>query len=154
LKPDGKRVRFGDILPGRFRELQTSQWLDLESLLAVDHKSPFYNERQKAGVFYAEAWALTHMLYLSDEYWRKFTEFLSLLKPDASQAAVFQKVYGKSLPEVTEDLERYLRGTQFNALAADVKLEKSAEAPDVSSGHGAGIRTGAGGSAGCDPETG
>jgi Flp pilus assembly protein TadD len=131
LKPYGKQVQYGSILPGRFRELQTSKWLDLETLLAVDHSSPFYNEKEKAGVFYAQSWALTHMLYLSDDYWKKFNEFLALVKPDTSQGATFQKVYGKSPGEVTKDLERYLRGTRFNAALANVKLEKADESPDV-----------------------
>ncbi len=131
LKPYGKQVQYGSILPGRFRELQTGKWLDLETLLAVDHESPFYNEKEKAGVFYAESWALTHMLYLSDDYWRKFNEFLALVKADTSQGATFQKVYGKSMGEVKRDLEQYLRGTRFNAAIANVNLEKADESPDV-----------------------
>jgi Flp pilus assembly protein TadD len=131
LKPSGKKVMAGEIYPGRYHELQTGMWLDLETLIAVDHKSPLYNEKQKAGMFYAESWALTHMLYLSDEYWKKFSQFLSLIKADGSQAAVFQQVYGKSLTQVQADLEQYLRGTRFNAAFFDVTLEKSAEAPEI-----------------------
>lgn len=131
LKPSGKKVMAGEIYPGRYHELQTGTWLDLETLIAVDHKSPLYNERQQSGMFYAESWALTHMLYLSDEYWKKFSQFLSLIKADGSQAAVFQQVYGKSLTQVQADLEQYLRGTRFNAAFFDVTLEKSAEAPEI-----------------------
>jgi tetratricopeptide (TPR) repeat protein len=131
LKPSGKKVMVGEIYPGRYHELQIDKWLDLETLIAVDHKSPLYNEKQKSGMFYAESWALTHMLYLSDEYWKKFSQFLSLIKANESQAAVFQQVYGKSLTQVQADLELYLRGTRFNAAFFDVTLEKSAEAPEI-----------------------
>jgi tetratricopeptide (TPR) repeat protein len=131
LKPTGNRVMVGQIYPGRYRELQTGQWIDLETLLAVDHKSPLYNEKQKAGMFYAESWALAHMLYLSDEYWKKFSQFVSLIKAGDSQAAVFQKVYGKSVGQVQADLRTYMRGTRFNAAVSDVKVEKSAEAPEI-----------------------
>jgi len=131
LKPAGNKVMIGEISPGRYRELQTGKWLDLETLLAVDHKSPHYNEKQKAGMFYAESWALTHMLYLSNEYWKKFSQFLSLIKAYGSQAAVFQKLYGKSLSQVNADLELYMRGTRFNAAFADVTVEKSAESPEI-----------------------
>ena len=131
LKPVGAKVLLGEVQLGRYRELQTGKWLDLETLLAVDRQSPHYNEKQKAGMFYAESWALAHMLYLSDAYRKQFSQFLALIKPDASQASVFQQVYGKSLHQVRADLEAYLRGTHFNAAVFDVKVEKSAEAPEI-----------------------
>src|SRR5260370_2407675 len=130
-KPVGAKVLLGEVQLGRYRELQTGKWLDLETLLAVDRQSPHYNEKQKAGMFYAESWALAHMLYLSDAYRKQFSQFLALIKPDASQASVFQQVYGKSLHQVRADLEAYLRGTHFNAAVFDVKVEKSAEAPEI-----------------------
>src|SRR5262249_20312238 len=133
MKPYGKQVRLGDLIPGRLQELRNSKWLDLEALLAVDHQSPHYNEKQKAGVFYAESWALTHMLYLSNGYWKKFSELLALIKPDAAQRVVLERVYEKPLRQVKSDLELYVRGTTFNAGLADVKLEKSAESPEVRS---------------------
>jgi tetratricopeptide (TPR) repeat protein len=131
LKPSGSKVLLGEVQLGRYRELQNGKWLDLETLLAVDHRSPHYNEKQKAGMFYAESWALTHMLYLSDGYRKQFPQFVALIKADASQASVFQQVYGKSLRQVRADLDAYLRGTHFNAAVFDVKVEKSAEAPEI-----------------------
>ena len=131
LKPYGKQVMVGEIYPSRYHELQTGKWLNIETLIAVDHRSPFYNEKQKAGMFYAESWALTHMLYLSNDYRQKFTQFLSQIKADGPQAAVFQQVYGKSLTQVQADLGLYMRGTRFNAAVADVTVEKSAETPEI-----------------------
>jgi Flp pilus assembly protein TadD len=131
LKLSGKRVIVGQIYPGRYHVLQTGAWLDIGTLIAVDHKSPLYNEKEQAGMFYAESWALAHMLYLSDEYWKKFGQFVSLIKADGSQAAVFQQVYGKSLAQVQADLELYMRGKRFNAAFTDVTIEESAEAPEI-----------------------
>jgi len=131
LRPAGKQVLIGNLIPGRVQELQTGKWLPLETLIAVDHRSPLYNEKARAGMFYAESWALTYMLYLSNEYLPKFGELLRLLKADDSQAAVFQQVYGKSLPQIKSELEGFMRGSRFNAAVVDVKLEKSAESPDV-----------------------
>jgi Flp pilus assembly protein TadD len=131
LKSESGKIRLGDILAGWVRQLRTGKWLDLETLLAVDYQSPLYNEKQKSGAFYAESWALAHMLYLSNDYRGKFGEFLSQVKPDSSQRAVFQQVYGKSLSQVQSDLAVYLSGAEFNAMLADVKVEKSAELPEV-----------------------
>lgn len=49
LKPYGKQVRLGDLMPGRMQELRNNRWLDLESLIQVDHRSPFYSEKQRRG---------------------------------------------------------------------------------------------------------
>lgn len=131
LKPVGRKVQIGDILPGRLQQLQTTAWLDLETLLAVDQNSAFYNEKGKTGIFYSESWALAHMLYLSNKYWRKFPDFLARIRPGGSQAALFEQIYGKPLREIASDLEEYMRGTRFNAAAFDVKLGTSAEEPDI-----------------------
>ncbi len=131
LKPVGKKVQIGEVLPGRLQEVRVGKWLDLGTLLAVDHRSPYYNEKNKAGMFYAQSWALAHMLYLSNEYWPKFGDFLKLIRPDNTQAETFQRVYGKSLDEVTKDLSQYVRGTSFNGAILNMKLETSVDEPDA-----------------------
>src|ERR1022692_2019209 len=45
--------------------LRQSQWIDLPALLAVEQDSPLYNVKSQAPLFYAESWALVHMLYLA-----------------------------------------------------------------------------------------
>src|SRR5579864_6007542 len=67
MRPVGRKVQVGDIIPGRILELRDSKWIDLELLTSVGHDSPYYNEKRRAGVFYAESWALTHMLVLSPD---------------------------------------------------------------------------------------
>jgi Flp pilus assembly protein TadD len=130
-KPAGRKIQIGEILPGRFREMQLSKWLDLMTLLSVKRGSPLYTEKDPAGIFYAESWALSHMLYLSDGYWKKFADFLALIRPDDTQVETFRRVYGKSLADVSADLEQYLRGNRFNAAVVNIKLEKLAEEPEV-----------------------
>src|SRR5258706_3864121 len=75
LQPQGAKIRVGDLLPGRVQRLHSSRIIPLEELAAVDHASPWYNEPQRASVFYAESWALTHMLALSEEYRRRLRAF-------------------------------------------------------------------------------
>jgi tetratricopeptide (TPR) repeat protein len=131
LKPIGGKVQIGDVIPGRFQLLRASKWLDLETLTAVDHSSPYYNERDRAGIFYAESWALTHMLLLSNEYRPKQSDLMSALTAGQPPGEAFQKVYGKSLQAVQKDLDRYMHGSSFNAGLFDIKLEKAAEKPSA-----------------------
>ena len=131
LKPYGNKVAIGHVIPGRYLLLQQNKWLPLETLVAVDHKSPYYNERNRASIFYAESWALVHMLILSPSYAPLKDKFLALIGSGIDAANAFWQGYAKTTTQVQKDLEQYMRGTRFNAAVFDVKLEKSADEPDV-----------------------
>jgi hypothetical protein len=64
----GDKALDGDLIPGRLQALSTEKWVPLQVVLSADHDSPYYNEKNKAGGFYSESWALVHMLSLSREY--------------------------------------------------------------------------------------
>jgi hypothetical protein len=132
LTPKGNKAEVGVLLPGRVQTLLNTKWLPLDVLASVDHNSPMYNERDKAGIFYAESWLLAHMLYLSPEYRTNFTQFVLALAKGQDTAQSFQSVYGKELKVVADDLNRYIKGGRFFAVLFDVKLEKSSEDPRVS----------------------
>ncbi len=132
LKPKGNKALVGDLIPGRVQTLVNTKWLDLSVLASVDHNSPMYNERDKAGIFYAESWILVHMLYLSPGYSANFTKFVVTVANGQDTAQAFQSVYSKGLPEIAKDLDRYVRNNKFYGALFDVKLEKSAEDPQVS----------------------
>jgi Flp pilus assembly protein TadD len=131
MKPVGNKIMVGDLPPGRVQALMGSTWLNLDVLAAVDHHSPLYNERDRAGKFYAESWLLAHMLCLSLDYRPNFTKLVAALSSGKSTADAFQSVLGKSLSQVQLDLHTYLSGRLYGALF-DVKLEKSAEEPEAS----------------------
>jgi tetratricopeptide (TPR) repeat protein len=132
LKPQGNKAIVGELLPGRVQPLLTMKWLDLPVLTSVDQNSAMYNERDKAGIFYAESWLLVHMLYISPDYSTNFAKFVLAIANGQDTAQSFQGVYGKGLKEVSGDLARYIKSDKFYARVFDVKLEKSAEDPQVS----------------------
>jgi len=132
LKPQGNKSMVGALLPGRVQALATNKWLNLDVLAAVDHNSPLYNERDKAGIFYAESWLLTHMMYLSAGYRENYSKFVLAVATGISMAEACQSVYGKSLSDVGKDLSAYARSDRFYGALFDVKLEKSVEDPQVS----------------------
>ena len=91
LTPVGKKAALGDIIPGRTQTLQNGKWIPLDALTSADRQSPLYNERDRAGMFYAESWALTHMLFFSPDYRPNFPKFLV--------AGKFRKNDGPGLPD-------------------------------------------------------
>jgi tetratricopeptide (TPR) repeat protein len=125
LKPMGKKSMVGDILPGRVQVLREQKWMSFDALTSVDHSSPAYNEKDRASMFYAESWALTHMLYLSPSYSKNFNKFLLSLHAGANTSLACKTAFGKTGDEVFADLKTYLNGGQLYGAVFDAKLSKS-----------------------------
>lgn len=108
LRPIGKETAVGDIPEDRMRALEAGKWLSFDELTSTDRNSPNYHEGDRAGMFYAESWALTHMLYLSPEYQNNFGNFVTALHRGASTADACRSAFGRSPEEVFQDLRKYL----------------------------------------------
>ena len=132
LTPVGKKAAVGDIIPGRAQTLLNHKWIPLDALTSADRQSPLYNESNRAGMFYAESWALTHMLFFAPDYRPNFAKFVVAASSGKTMDEACQTVFGKRLTEVETGLRQYLRGERFYRVVFDIKLEKSAEDPDVS----------------------
>jgi tetratricopeptide (TPR) repeat protein len=134
LAPTGSKIVVGNVIDGRVQTLLHEKWIDLSALVAVDHNSPVYSERSKAGMFYAESWALVHMLNLDPVYRPQLRAMVEALKDGAP--AAFQKAYGKSIEQVQEDLRNYLTRATIHAAVFDIQLPKSVETPEIETGAG------------------
>ena len=130
LEPAGSKIRVGRDIPHHLRVLAAEKWIDLRTLLAVDHKSPYYNEKSHAGMFYAESWKLVHMLHLHPEYGPHLTDLLRAL-PKGTAEAAFRTAYGKSLDVVEHELHGYLSGGTIGTYLFDIQLPKSIDAPEI-----------------------
>ncbi|MBL8234912.1 MAG: hypothetical protein JNL98_40805, partial [Bryobacterales bacterium] len=132
LRPVGNKVHVGAPLIGRGILLLNSRWLPIATLVNVNHKSPEYNEKDRAGLFYAQSWLLTNMLYLGNDYRAKFADLVTRLVGNSTAEEAFSTVYGKSLAQVEKDMQAYLRQELDKVAVFDVALEKAAERPQVS----------------------
>ena len=48
--------------PRHLQMLRGKKLLPLATLFEINRTSPYYNEREKSSIFYAESWALIHYL--------------------------------------------------------------------------------------------
>ena len=131
LEPRGNQALVGRPLEGRELTLLTQRWVDWNVLFAVDQNSPYYNESDKMSVFYAQSWALTHMLMLGDGYRQWFTKFLVAVASGKPAPEALNAVYGKSVKDIDKDLHSYLNRSTVTASVFNVKLEKAALEPEV-----------------------
>jgi Flp pilus assembly protein TadD len=127
LKPRAKQAMIGDLIPGRVYTLSNEKWMSLDALTSVQHDSADYNERNRAGIFYAESWALTHMLYLDPRYAANFGKFLAAVHGGQSFPEAVHSAYGKGEGEIAKDLQTYLHRNQLFGALFPVKLTKSEE---------------------------
>src|SRR5205085_8315307 len=56
------QITIGEVIPQYISQLRSERLMDVPALMAVGHDSDLYNEQNKIGIFYAESWALVHML--------------------------------------------------------------------------------------------
>ena len=129
LRRVGGKVVVGHAPPARIATLLREKWVPLEQVLLADRDSQHYTEKERAGKFYAESWALTHMLNLSQEYRSDLRDLLRLLTAGTSSVNALETVYGMPIEKLQRELQSYVRQDRLTGIVFDIKLEKSAERP-------------------------
>lgn len=129
LRPMGNETAVGDLIPDRVEALAKGDWLDLETLTTVTTKSPIYNESARAGIFYAESWALVHMLYLSPEYQANFPKFVYQLNAGRTMAEACQAAWGRGTAQIFLDLQSYFKRKKLVGRVYESRADKVGEEP-------------------------
>ncbi|HYO80667.1 MAG TPA: tetratricopeptide repeat protein [Bryobacteraceae bacterium] len=124
----GAEVRIGDVVTGHLATLRSEPLLPMDVLLHVEHDSPQYNERDKTGIFYAQSWALAHMLNFAPSYQAGFPNLVAALEAGDDPARAFQRAFGKGLGAVRSDLEAYIRQARFTGVR--FRASRMEEQPD------------------------
>ena len=98
--------------------LRNNQLLPLKTLLTVDQRSPHYNESSKAGVFYAQSWALVHYLILGNEAKRQpqLTRFISQLGSNTTVEENFRQSFETDYSKIEDELRSYIEKHSFPIL--------------------------------------
>jgi hypothetical protein len=108
VRPDGRRATLGRPIEAHLIRLNTERLLTLEELLAVSHDSPLYNEGSRRSMFYAQSWALVHMLLNGEPRRDKaFNEYVRLVSAGRSAVDAWTEVFAD--PKIMEQLRRYVR---------------------------------------------
>ncbi len=109
-----KEVEIGKIAPYHIEVLQTTRLIPIDVLMQADATSPYYNEQNRASVFYAESWAIVHYL-LMDPTARKrqlLSTFLAAWDASGNQVEAATKTFG-DLKKFSSAMEGYARQQSF-----------------------------------------
>jgi tetratricopeptide (TPR) repeat protein len=113
------QIRNKDVLVGQpdvndILYLRQQQLIPLRVLFKVDGSSPYYHEEQKGSVFYAESWALTHYIQITDREkgTNKLQDYFQLVSHHEDPMVAAEKVFG-DLKKFQSDLEEYIHRSQY-----------------------------------------
>lgn len=111
---DEKDVLLGKASADDLLFLRQNSLLPIETLLKVDSTSPYYHEEQKSSIFYAESWALTHFLEITDRQKNtdRLQDYARLLKQNEDPVTAARHAFG-DLTELQHSLESYVQQGTF-----------------------------------------
>lgn len=103
-------VNIGKIAPSHIRVLQESRLIPIDTLLQADAHSPYYNEAERASLFYAESWAIVHYLMMDPEARKRrlLLTYLNAWEANGDQLDAAEKAFG-NLKEFSHAMEGYVR---------------------------------------------
>ncbi|MCX6955964.1 MAG: DUF1570 domain-containing protein, partial [Verrucomicrobia bacterium] len=124
------RVEGNTVVYGRPKQiyvdlLGVSPLMPMGQMMAVTESSPDYNEEQRAGMFYAQAWALTHFLVCGEDRTNaaKLAKFLAIMDTGpADPEAAFVEVFGFNFDQLEQLLRNYLQGGRYFVRRMPVQL--------------------------------
>lgn len=125
-----KDVRMGEPSTESVMALRQSGLIPLPVLLRIDAASPYYHQEQKGSIFYAESWALTHMLMIDDRLHksRHLDDYLRLVSERQDPVAAAQQIWG-NLEKLQAALAYYIQNrayTVFVLNSAAAPIDESA----------------------------
>ena len=115
---DDQKAKVGSPIGRHLLTLREGTFLPLNTLLTVNHKSPQYNEASKAGIFYAESWALVHYLMLSNQEKRQpqLSKFIGGLSSGMALEENFRQSFQTDYKTLENELRSYVRNFTFPVL--------------------------------------
>ena len=131
MQPRGSECIIGRAQAGRLAALETYRRLPLNVLFSADASSRYYNDPAAMQIFYAESWALTHMLALGNGYSPHFNAFIQAVSSGQSPETGLSSCYGKSVRRIETDLDAYIRQKNFPTVSYAINLQLLAHEPAV-----------------------
>lgn len=130
-------VKVGVFPRWRYRSLQYSPWLPLQTILRASRTSPEYSEDKLAPAFYAQSWLLAHYNSFSapPERQAQFDKYFALLGADADADKAFAEAFPGDTGQLEKELQRYSRSTTFKYLqfpAAELATNPATEVSELS----------------------
>ncbi len=109
--------------PELIQTLKRLSMIPLSTLMSISSDSPHYNQQEKAQVFYAQSWALTHYLMIGDKgaHREQMASFLTLLLKGVPDEQAATQAFG-DMSSLEKKLGSYINDLAFYAYQVPAKL--------------------------------
>jgi len=129
------RLSVGSPIGNHVRVLLSQSWLTAAQLEAVTRSAGVYNEASRAGLFYAQSWALAHMLNMGATYGKHMPRFAELLDQATPAPLAFEQAFGRPFEVAVSELRGYVKEGSFRVAeimtppfsAGSVSVERAPE---------------------------
>lgn len=111
LERKKEKVVVGRAIAVRLEALATADWIEALSLLSMRSDSALLGEARRASLFYAQSWALTHLLMRGAGARQRIEEFGSLLRSGVEQTMAFQRAFGRTPDEALREARMSVSST-------------------------------------------
>jgi tetratricopeptide (TPR) repeat protein len=130
LERDGKHANIGrPIVP--HVALLRERLVPISELIAVTPASPWYNERDRQSIFYAEVWALTHYLMTAaPDGPAGINRYATGIAQGGQPDEVFQRSFGRTPADLEKELRNYVHSYAFNSRIFTFNEKVQVDLPD------------------------
>jgi len=109
LSAKGTSVRLGLPVEKHVRLLMRSPWFTAEALSQLRPK----HAGENTALFYAQSWALVHMLNVAPGYRKGMPRFAESIDQSVPPLLAFEQAFGRSFEAALKDLRKYVREARF-----------------------------------------
>ena len=132
LRSGGREAVVGRPLIVHLTLLNQQRPMPVQDLLAVDPKSPMYNEGDRRSIFYAESWALTHYLLIDRPGGvDAVNKYLAAAAKGPVTPQTLADALRTTLKELDVELARYVRHPAFGMATLKLKDRVEVDEPDA-----------------------
>jgi tetratricopeptide (TPR) repeat protein len=126
----GRQIVIGRAITAHLQRLRETDWIPMQTLLAIGQDSAYYQELNKKSVFYAQSWALTHYLMTGDATRQsQFRQFLNAVAGGISAETALKQFFETSPDKLDAEVREYVRR---NALSSQIiSLDRKIEADET-----------------------
>lgn len=126
-----RKVTLGKPIGHHVYLLRDEKMLPLKTLFQVDQKSPYYNERNKQSIFYAESWALIHYLILGNggKNMTGLSRFINSMAANMPMDQAFEQAFQTTFQKMEKELREYIGKDRYPVVSGhfEHKLEVDSE---------------------------
>lgn len=101
------RIQVGFPVAHRLQWLVRERWLPADRVFSIQHSRDIQSSNEVA-LFYAQSWALVHMLRLSPEFKLKFPEFFEAVASGRPPEEALRSIYGVTPSQLMQSAKHWI----------------------------------------------